>query len=511
MFWNKNQGWFGRQLDENIMALNNGDFSKIPWVFCVFAESHSLSKVSASIALRDTLSKLQFNDIIRIDEQMRQTTSMEWSINWRKLQVENFLTPAMSINDRRAVIVFASFNPNGFIREQAVRMMAEYSGTLPYIILRQNDWVIQVRQAAIKAFSERLQKLSAGEILCALPFVEKLRWSNRSSHEEYIKSFFDKLTCPERKEDLFQGLQSENVRTRKICVQALLNLTCPDFEQVLWTLKREPDPFMRKIIYEKLCLLGQDMIEYSHILLHDRYPANRMLALQYLYGVNKHGALPLAKEMLLDKSAIVRELSRKIVQEYDPKFNISLFYLEHIENDTVAAILGLGETGQKTDADIAEKYLGDPRVAVVRATIITLMRLDSKRFLPRIIEMLSDSRIGVVKTAQHLIMKYGVADYTRIQEIFFNTKYNHVKIKCANILFSAPKWQSLIYMLEALACEMEDVQKLTIQAINDWLVKFNKSFAEATSQQKETAHNLICSHGEHLSDPTKRELQFILR
>ena len=127
MFWNKNQGWFGKQLDENIRALNNGDLSKIPWVFCVFSESHSPSKVSASIALRDTLSKLQFSDIIRIDEQMRQTTSMEWNINWCKLKVENFLTPAMNINDRRAVIVFASFNPNGFIREQAVRMMSEYS------------------------------------------------------------------------------------------------------------------------------------------------------------------------------------------------------------------------------------------------------------------------------------------------------------------------------------------------------------------------------------------------
>ena len=511
MFWNKNQGWFGKQLDENIRALNNGDLSKIPWVFCVFSESHSPSKVSASIALRDTLSKLQFSDIIRIDEQMRQTTSMEWSINWCKLKVENFLTPTMNINDRRAVIVFASFNPNGFIREQAVRMMSEYSGTLPYIILRQNDWVIQVRQAAIKAFSERLRKPSTGEILIALPFVEKLRWSKRSSHEEYIKSFFDKLTSLEHKEDLFQGLQSENVQTRKICVQVLLDSPYLDFEQALQVLKREPDPFLRKIVYEKLCLLGQDMTEYSHIFLHDKYPTNRMLALQYLYDVNKHSVLPLAKEMLLDKSAVVRELSRKIVQEYELNFKISLFYLEHIENDTAAAILGLGETGQKTDADIAGKYLNDPRIAVVRATMSSLMRLDSKKFLPRIIEMLSDSRIGVVKTAQHLIMKYGVADYTRIQEIFFSTEYNHVKIKCANILFSAPKWQSLIYMLEALACEMEDVRKLTIQAVNDWLIKFNKSFAKATSQQKETAHNLIYSHGEHLSAPIKRELQFMLK
>lgn len=511
MIWNENQEWFGKQLDENIKALNNGDFSRIPWVFCVFSESHSPSKASASRALSDALSKLQFDDIIRIDAQMRQTTSMEWNINWRELKVENFLTPTMSIDDQRAVIIFASFNPNGFIREQAVRMMAKYSETLPYIILRQNDWVTQVQEAAIKAFYERMQKSSGGEILNALPFIEKLSLGNRGPHEGYIKNFFDKLTSPEHRSDLLIGLQSENIRTRKICVKVLLNSPHPDFEQVLRVLKREPDPFLRKTIYEKLCLLGQDMIEYSHIFLRDKYPVSRILALRYLYGVNRQDVLPLAKKMLLDKNALVRKLSRKIVQECEKDFKIKSFYLEHIESDTVAAILGLGEIGQKEDANIVEKYLDDTQIAVVRATMISLMRLDSRNFSPHIIEMLSDARMGVVKTAQHLIVKYGVADYKRIYEMFFSTDYNHVKIRCATILFGAPKWQSIIYMLLALDCEMEDVQKSTIKAIDKWLLKFNKSFTEPTSQQKEIAYNLVSSYDEYLTASVKKELLFILR
>lgn len=511
LFWEKKQGWFEKQLEENIKALANGDYSKIPWVFCVFSGQHAPSKLLASKALNGTLDKLQFDDIIRIDTQMRQTTSMEWGINWHSLKIENFFTNTMDVNERRAVIVFASFNPNGYIREQSVRMMPEYAGTLPYIILRQNDWVLQVRQTAANAFNKRLQNPSAGEILFSLPFAEKLKWGSRGSHGEYTQSFFNKLTSPEYREDLIKGLQSGNVRTRKICVGALLDSPYPDFEQAFQRLKHEPDPFLRKVIYEKLRRLNQDMAEYSYAFLHDRHPANRRLALQYLCDEKKNDVLPLAQKMLLDRSVMVRELSRKIVQEHAYGFEFPAFYLEHIGSDTVAAIFGLGETGQKANAEIIEKYLSDFRIAAVRAAMAALMRLDNKKYCIQILEMLGDSRAGIVKTAQQLIIKYGVADYKRIQEIFKVTPFEHAKIKCAAILFSAPKWQSLIYMLESLPCEIESVRRLTMQSINVWLFRFNKSFREATIQQKETVRQLMNSYHEHLSAPTKQALLFALK
>ena len=511
MFWNKEPGWFGKQLAENSKALANGDFSKIPWVFCVFAEEHNQSKLLAAKAFSNTLDELKFDDIIRIDVQMRQTTSMEWSIDWRKLRIENFFTNTMNINERRAVMVFSSFNPNGFIREQAVRMMAEYAGTLPYIILRQNDWVVQIRQVAAKSFEKRLKYPSDGEILNALPFAEKLKWSSRGSHGEYTRSFFKKLTSPEHREDLANGLHSDNVRTRKICIQALLDSPCPSVERALQHLKCEPDPFLRKIIYEKLCHLKQDMAEYSYLFLCDRYPANRLLALQYLYAVKKNEVLPYAQRMLLDRSVRIRAFSRKIVHEYLPDFEFSAFYLEHIEDNTVSAILGLCETGQKADVAIIEGYLRDERTAVVQTAVVALMSLNSEKYLCAIIEMLGDCRMGVVKTTHKLLVKHGIVDYTRIQEIFLSTMFEYGKIQCAVILFSASKWQSLIYMLEALPCETESIRKLAIQYINRWLFRFNQSFVAATVQQKETIYQLIYLQGELLPPALKRNLLFVLK
>ena len=92
MFWNKNDkpglvvacgncspmrpGWFGSKLNDSEIALQSGDYSAIPRIFCVFSEDHAPSKVRAAILLRDVLDRLTFDELVRIDEQIRQTTSM---------------------------------------------------------------------------------------------------------------------------------------------------------------------------------------------------------------------------------------------------------------------------------------------------------------------------------------------------------------------------------------------------------------------------------------------------
>ena len=96
-------GWFGKQLEENVKALREGDQSRIPWILCVFAEHHDQPKLTAAKVLREMLDNMSFDEIVRVDEQIRQTTSMEWSINWRELNINNFFTHQMDARDRRAI------------------------------------------------------------------------------------------------------------------------------------------------------------------------------------------------------------------------------------------------------------------------------------------------------------------------------------------------------------------------------------------------------------------------
>ena len=507
---NKQVGWFGKQLEENIKALRDGDRSRISWILCVFSENHDQSKLMAAKVLRETLDSLSFDDIVRVDEQIRQTTSMEWSINWRDLNINNFFTTQMDEQDKRALTIFASFNPNGFIRERAVKLMQNYDGTLPYIILRQNDWVLQVRQAASVAFTYRLQRLSDGEILAALPFAEKLKWSSRGSRSEYTNRFFEVLTAPEHLADLMSGLESNNLRTRRICVNALFGVTPPKIDLAFERMTHDPEPFLRATVFRRLSGLGQDIGDSIEVFLRDKYPMNRMLAFQYLLDTDANNVYDIAIRLLLDKSAAIRETAQHFIQKKTPEFDFRGFYFDNLDQCTAAAILGISEKGQSYDAVILSKYLGDDRISIVKSTMVSLMKLDGENYSNTTTEMLNDARAGVVKTARNLIMKASSPDYDKVKGIFMTTAYKHTKLKCLDILFSASKWLSIIYMLEAVSYDDEQIVEKSLTAINRWLFGFNRSFALPHEQQSEVIKELIYGLSEKLPSDIQKELLFAL-
>lgn len=510
MFWKKKREWFGKHLDENIKALNEGDLGRLPWIFCVFTESDSKAKLLAAKTLSNVLKNFKSNDIIEIDTQMRATKSIEWNIDWHEQKIEKFFTPAMNREARVAVLVFASFNSNGFIREKAVQMMSAYDGCLPYIILRQNDWVPQVRQAARRAFDKRMKNLFQGELFSALPFAEKLKWGRRDLHEEYTQKFLDKLVSEEYKEDLARGLKSESLRIRRICTSALFEATQPNVQQALERLVIEPEPFLRTVLFEKLCEAGQDMDKPAHIMLKDKYARNRIIALQYLYDKQAEDIYNICLTLLVDKNAFVRMFVRNIVLKYNPNFDFLKMYIDNIENVGAPAILGIGEIGKLNDAEIIEGYVNDSCTSIVQAVLVSLMWLNSEKYKELLIVMLTDSRNGVVKTAQRLILKYNFPNYSRTFEIFRDTPYEYTKIKCTAILFKAPKWERLIYMLEALSVDEERIRLLALQSIRQWILTFNRSYSQISDYQKDRIKKLIENQKKRLSNNDIKELMFLL-
>lgn len=510
MVFKHKPGWYGNKLSENIKVLMDGDTSRIPWIFCVFTENHEPSKMAAAKALSECLYAFAFNDIIRIDEQMRRTTSMEWFINWRNYKLKDFFTPGMSDNERRAICIFASFNPNGFIREDAIHEMKGFEGTLSYIILRQNDWVMQVRQAASAAFTYRLHRLSENEILAALPFAEKLKWSSRGSHGEYTKQFFSVLTSPEHQQDLLNGLKNTNIRTRKICIEALFSVFPPRTEYAFKHLNREPEPFLRAVIFRKLCGTGENIDLIIPMFLRDKFPTNRMLAFQYLIDADANNIYEIAEKFLLDKNASVRKAAQKFMYEQQPDYNLREFYINNLSYISAPAICGLSEKGLQSDAVQIEPYLNNTRNDVVKSAMTSLMHLDNKRYNPVITEMLNDNRPGIVKIARDLVLKSGHPDYRRIRKIFDETKHKHIKLKCIDVLFTAPKWSSIIYILEAMLDIEEHIRKKALYATTRWLFNFNRSFAVPSSTQVDRIRCLLHCLNDVLPHNIRKELLFVL-
>ena len=514
MFWNKNNqpGWYGSKLNDYKTVLQSGDFSSIPWVFCVLSEKHDASKTTAADILCDALGKMSFDDLVQIDEQMRQTTSMEWSIDWRRLSIDSFFTSEMSKDARCAVIVFASFNPNGFIRERAVRMMKDYDGMLSFAILRLNDWVSQVQNAAIETVDYRLSNLAAGELIAALPFADKLSRSGRiRDANPCIKRIFATLTSDNNENELSVGLSSDNVRTRRICITALLGADHLKYDVVVNQLQNETDPFLRATIFRRLISTGQDLGLIADRFLADKYPLNRMLAFQYICNVNDTKALQWAEILLLDKSTAAREASRFYLNKKTPGYDYRTFYKSHFNDNTVSVILGLGEVGTSEDANEIANYLKSEQISIVRAAMIAVMRLDGEKYSPQITAFLSDDRAVIVKTAYNLIRKTSVPDYTKVMEIFRATQFTNTRQKCFSVLLTASKWKRLIFILDVLEFDDGDMIEPAKVALERWIGSYNQAYTTATSDQIEKITKSIERLGNKLPTDMQRHLLFLLR
>ena len=79
--------------------------------------------------------------------------------------------------DSAFVLGLTSFHPDGYLREKALHALAaRHSGIeIPFILLRLNDWVKEIRTVAREAFDERLTPEYAVHFVMNLPLVLRLK------------------------------------------------------------------------------------------------------------------------------------------------------------------------------------------------------------------------------------------------------------------------------------------------------------------------------------------------
>jgi HEAT repeat protein len=512
MFLHKKTDFYSSNLNAYIAQTSEGAPHNLPLIFCVFAENSDNHKVTAANFLCEFLNKLSFDDIYRIDKQMRQTTSMEWSINWKELNVESFVTKHMSEDEKRAVFVFASFHPNGYIREQAIYALGKYKDTLPFILLRCNDWVCQVRQAAFNVFTQILAYSSEEEIVHALPLMEKLRRSTRYGYDTILPVVVNLFRI--NGQLIKRGLNSTDFRARKFCISIINHLDKIDNDYLMDYIFHEKDPFLRKTVFQILLKTNADsteILELSKCFLKDKYPPNRILALQYLIDNHSNDLFDIAKHMLMDKNAQVRAFSRNLISLGDTKVDIRQIYLNHLYVNTSISIYGLGEVGSAEDCELIEKYLADDRVSVVRAAMTALMRLNTEKYLANITDMLAADKSGIVKTAAILLKLNREYDFEKVSEILNNSSNENTKIKCATLLFLSGKWQSLIYTLMLLGSGCEKLENLCQTQISRWIFTYNRSYAVLSKNDKQTIIELLQEKAKYLKPEAKKQIMFLAK
>ena len=505
----KETDFYSSQLEDYIAKVRNGYLRYWPWIFCVFSEQSDEHKLKAANVLNEILRDFSCDDIYKIEHQMRQNTSMEWHVDWHLLRIEDFIINKMSDDEKRAVLVFASFNPNGYIREQAIKALAKYTDILPFTFLRCNDWVSQIRETALDLIPQILLHASDDEVINALPMMEKLKRSERCGYNDILSAMINIFQMNDNL--IKKGLLSRDVRARRFCISILKDLGKIDSEYLMNYIVYEKDPFLRRTVFKLLENENIEMLEISHYFLKDKYPPNRILALKYLYDNSMNHAFDVSVNMLMDKNAQVRELAKSIVLKCEKQFDIRQYYLDKLYSNTAISLYELGEVGLREDCSLIESFLSDSTDSIVRVAIISLMRLDSEKYIFKITDMLEAKHAGIVKTAALLLKKNRSYNCERIFEIQSRSKDENTKIKCATLLFLGNKWKVLIYTLMLLDSGHEKLESLCQAQIIKWIVTYNRTSAILLDNDKQTIVELLDKKAKFLKPDALKQILLVLK
>ena len=293
-----------------------------------------------------------------------------------------------------AVLGLASFHGNGHVRERAVQLLdaIEDGSELPFLLIRLNDWVDVVRQVARLAVERRLHGEAFQAFVTNIALVFRLLEQQRADHGPLVQAVVRGLVQPEHEAALIDIVQSDSRNVRRTAFRAAMELSGPHRVRLanvcissadpiirLWCLQSatsifdsdrlaaflrhcEDDPFMpvrREVLRVRVVCLPEECGEALNAALFDRSPAIREEA---RFHLRKRGQQDFA------------DIYRRAVQE-------------HAQLDR--AIIGLGETGDVSDAALVLPFLQSDCTRLRLAAVIAIGRLGAEAHAERIFERLT--------------------------------------------------------------------------------------------------------------------------
>ncbi len=461
-----------------------------------------------------TISELSPLDLAELDYRVREWIAFGYQDHhgWGRLRpsvVSRFAKSRSAIS----LLGLASFHGNGYVREAAVAELASWrtGRELTFLLIRLNDWVSQVREAAETAVRSRVEPSYAVHLLANISLIVHLRVCGRVDRRlaDDVCNLLKRAECREVlqsgmasndkviRRTSFQLAAESDPSARASLVRALMTDT--DGAARLWAVRH----FLPSATPEELAGVIEPM-------LHDRFMPVRREALCALASKQPDLAAEALRRALLDSHVSMREAARyflKVAGAPDARS----FYIEAVERGKVAeqyaAICGLGETGGAADVPRVLHRLASPVTKIRRAAVYAMGKLDAEGCITRLVEFVGDAQPSVSRAAQRaLLPKAGSIPLERLESLFNDVAF-HVRRNALTLILHAGKWSKLPTMLTACADADAKIAGSASTALREWLSNYNRSYVEPTRADFERIQSALAKVECTLPHGAARELR----
>jgi len=490
-----------------------GELGAIPDIVNLACERECHVADAAIHAVHHLLSQATPDDLAWLDEEMRVRLIFG---PWAVLQPPGVDSLAGYQDKRSVLLKLASFHGYGFVRQRAVEALARQqdSAELPYLLIRTNDWVVQVRQAAQQAIEDRLDPRYAPAFVENIELVIRLARSERGDCRGLIKRVYGLIGSQQARPALRSGMTSQNRTVRRVSYDLAFSTGFIDIHELLALARRECDHLLHINVAKHAIetLDGSELRETLTGLLRDQFVAVRQIALEALARRFPELARAPLEMALLDSSISLRETARFQLRRTGG-MDFAAFYREAIRTGAslYGAILGLGETGTPDDAGQLLPFLQHETIRVRKAALRAVARLAGDRYAGQLFQAMSSDHPGLSRTACEVLLdRPYTLDPNELYALFSGHPCPHVRRNALLLFGKLGKWQSLPYLIRTQGVKDSQLSEMAHRMLQRWLMKSNCSFASPTTTQLHDARQALQECGNRLSEAERRELAFIL-
>ena len=423
------------------------------------------------------------------------------------------------------VMAVAASHRSGYVREAAVRGLARTGDgrAVPYLLLRLNDWVKQVRAAAREAIEVFFQPALASDVIAALPVVWALARRTRADHEDLINRVFAFLRSPACLAAVRAGCGALDREIRRDCFQILLRARgvqdAGEAQAVFSAALADRDPAVRLWAARDLArALPAPWAEaLARHALADRSVQVRRAALAVVAPtLSDDEARPLLESALLDTHTTARWQARVLVLARGP-FDFAGFYRRVLSSANQpalvrGALLGLGESGTAEDVARVVPFLSADRLRVRCAALHARADLEPLASTEAYLAALRSVEPGLSREARRALEPR--LDHVPVEIlhalVIDHPLPAHTRRNALSLANGKSKWERLPVLLEGCADSDEMIAKMASLLVDGWCARYNRSFLQPTPAQVALASASYARVARRLSARSRPEIGHIL-
>lgn len=443
---------------------------------------------STSDAIHTLLETAPPEALLALDDHLRGPIAWRMSAQWRQLQAGQIKHLPRTKRSRTSVLGLISFHPSGYVREQALHLLAQVNdgSELPYLLIRLNDWVSPVRRVAQDSIEKRLQQGSFSPFVHHLFLVLRLAECGRADHTGVVSAVMGRLLSPEHAHDLTSVLRHGQRTVARRCFQLAVQQPGPHLSRLLTTALEADDAVVRFWATQRL----RNMEGSDHLtavlpqLERDRFVPVRREALRLRLELLPTTAVAALERALLDRSPALREFTRFYLRRLQ-QFNFASFYRQALATgqERETALAGLGETGTREDAGLLLPWLNTTNNRERQAAVRALGRLAGDNHWDVLVNCLADASTKVTRAAlQALLQCTDLLDPGRLWSMFVHDQRRHVRLALLVLLDHLETWKRLPYLIRAAS----DEDKIVAQQAQRYIEqRYHRVFTQPTSDERQ--------------------------